>query len=349
VLSLRLQPTTDPHAAPGSTTAYFVEVIDRLAEIPGVRAVGASQHLPLTGFNWRGDLEIEGRPIPPGATPPSVTWRSIEGEYFRAMDIPLLGGRAFGDGDRRDAPAVVIVNEAMARRWWPNESPIGRRINVDSGTQDEWATIVGIVGSVRFAGLHSEPGDEIYRPLAQQSMGAMSIVLRTSGDPLAVAAPARRVVHALDPDVPISDVRALQQLVTSSVARPRIVMTLLLAFAGVGLALGAIGIYGVVAYSVGQRTREIGVRVALGAHHGAIVRMVIAEGLRFSLAGVALGIVGALAATRVMRSLVFEVSTTDPTTYAVLASLLVCIAGLASWLPARRAAKVDPMVALRAE
>ena len=264
------------------------------------------------------------------------------------MGIPLLRGRAFTAADRRESVPVVIVNDAFARAAWPGEDPIGKRFLAGNATRVGGpVTVVGVVGGVRHVSLDASPGPELYRPNAQTPMSAVTLVLRTTGDPLASAALARQTIHSADPDVPISDVRSLEQVISASVARPRLIMTLLLVFAGVGVMLGAIGVYGVIAFAVGERRREIGVRIALGADPAAVALSVVLHGVRYAAVGVAVGLVAALAGTRLMRSLVFGVTTTDPATFAALSALLVVVAALASYLPARQAARTDPMFALR--
>jgi ABC-type antimicrobial peptide transport system permease subunit len=210
-------------------------------------------------------------------------------------------------------------------------------------------TVVGVVGGVRHVSLDANPEPELYRPHAQTPMGAVTLALRTRGDPLALAGLARQTVQAVDADVPISEVRSLEQVMSESVARPRLIMALLLVFAGVGVVLGAVGVYGVIAYAVGERRREIGVRIALGAEPSRVAGSVVARGVRYASIGVVIGLAGALAVTRVMRTLVFGVSTTDPATFGLLSVFLVVVAAVASYLPARQAAKTDPMVALRNE
>jgi ABC-type antimicrobial peptide transport system permease subunit len=210
-------------------------------------------------------------------------------------------------------------------------------------------TVVGVVGGVRHISLDASPEPELYRPHAQTPMGAVSVVMRTRGEPLALAGLARQTIQAMDADVPISDVRSLEQVMSASVARPRLIMSLLLVFAGVGVVLGAVGVYGVIAYAVGERRREIGVRIALGAEPRRVAGSVVVHGLRYAVIGVAIGLAGSLAVTRVMRTLVFGVSTTDPATFVALSVFLIIVAALASYLPARQAARTDPMVALRVD
>jgi putative ABC transport system permease protein len=349
VLSFLIQPSSGQVRSPEQTRVYFDEMTRRVAALPGVEGVGAVQHLPLSGFNWSATLDIESQPIPATATHPSITWRSVVGDYFAAMRIPLRRGRLFTATDMRDAPPVVVINEAMAKHYWPGRDPVGERIRAGNGSRRDWATIVGVVGNVRFMGPETEPTDEIYRPNAQQGLVFMHFVVRTSGDPLAFAPSVRAAIRSLDGTVPIAQVRSLGDLFSASTATPRTIALLLLAFAGVGMVLGAVGIYGVISYAVTLRTRELGIRVALGAIEGRIVAMVVGEGLRLAMIGIAIGAVAAVFAARSLRTLVFGVATTDVSTYASVAAVLIAVALAAAYVPARRASRVDPLEALRGE
>jgi predicted permease len=340
--------TVAPTGRPGFRR-YVLDVVDRLRALPGVAAAGATHHLPLSGYSWDADLAVEGRPLAAGAVPPRAAWRIVTDDYFRTMAIPLRRGRAFTVRDDTGAPPVAIVNERLARRLWPGEEAVGRRVQAGHATRQRMATVVGVVGDVRHDGLAAEPPAELYVPFGQRMAGPMHLVVRTEGDALAQAAAVRAAARAVDGSVPIADLRTLDAVVATSVAQPRLVMVLLLLFGALGLALGAVGVYGVVAYAVGQRTREIGVRIALGAEWRTIVRLVIGGGVRYAAAGVGVGLVAALLLSRAMRGLVYGVAVTDPATYAALALLLVGIVLLASWLPARRAARVDPTVVLRGD
>jgi predicted permease len=349
VLTLRVQPTGETFGTREARADYYVRVLDRLRAEPGVRAAGALHHLPLTGFDWHNDVEVEGRPAEPGAAPFRPGFRTALGDYFGVMRVPLLAGRTFDARDDMRAAPVVIVSDAFARRWFGSAAAaVGHRVRPNA-TRGQWTTIVGVVGSVRHVSLAEDPEPEFYLAATQFPQGATAVVVRTAGDPRAAARRLREVVAAVDRTVPISDVRPADDLVGTSLAQQRVVMTLLLAFAAVGLALGAVGVYGVVSYAVARRTREIGVRVALGAGRPAVVRAVLGEGLGYALAGVGAGLAAAAVLTRAMRSLVYGVSPTDPLTFGGLALLLVAVAAAASWLPARRAARLDPVAALRAE
>jgi predicted permease len=348
-LTFRLQPSSGQLDSPDKVDAYFTAMTSRLAAEPGVSAVGAAQHLPLSGFNWQGNLEIETQPAAAKAELPHVPWRSVTGDYFGAMRIPLLRGRAFASTDTRAAPPVVIINNTMAKKFWPNVDPIGQRIKLGNATRREWATIVGVVGDVRFNSPDQPPGPEAYRPNAQQSLVFMHYVLRTRGDPLALLPRVRDAIRSLDKTVPIGEVRALDDLLASTVRTRRTVAQLLMSFAALGLLLGAVGIYGIISFGVSQRTRELGIRSALGALEGRIVTMVLGEGVRLAAVGILVGAVGAIAGGRSLRTLVYGVDTNDPWLFGGVALALGAVAVLASWIPARRASRVDPLTALRGD
>jgi predicted permease len=349
VLTFRIQPTSRQVGSAEQTTAYFTELTRRIAAIPGVSRVGAVQHLPLSGFNWKGALSIESRPIPPSRARPAVVWRSVVGDYFGTMRIPLLRGRLFDATDGGNAPPVILVSASMAAHYWPNANPIGERIRVGSSTRSEWATIVGVVGDVRSASPDAPGVEEVYRPNAQQNLKFMHFVVRTTIDPGSIVPSVRAAVHAFDPTVPVAEVQSLDAIFATSIGARRTVALLLATFAILGTMLGAVGVYGVVAYSVGQRTRELGIRSALGAVERRITWMVVREGLRLSSVGVALGIASALVAGRALQALVFGVRTTDPLVLASVAMAALIVAAAASYAPARRAARIDPLTALRGE
>ena len=341
--------TVAPSGRGTTRRQYVTDLMARLRALPGVVAVGATHHLPLAGESWDTDLTVEGRPLPTGAVPPRAAWRIVTEDYFRAMTIPLRDGRPFTTRDDAAAPPVVIVNERLARELWPGERAIGKRVQAGYATMLQMATVVGVVGDVRHDGMAAAPPAEVYVPFTQRLAGPMHVVMRTDDEALAHAAVVRETAQSVDAGVPVADLRTLDAVVATSVAEPRLVMALLLLFGALGLVLGAVGVYGVVSYAVGQRTREIGLRMALGAEWRTIVRLVIADGMRWAAAGVVLGLAAALLLSRAMQGLVYGVAVTDPATYAALALLLVGVVLLASWLPARRAARVDPAVVLRGD
>jgi predicted permease len=275
--------------------------------------------------------------------------RIIAGDYLRAMDIPLLAGRAFDARDVAGNERVVFINATLARTLFPGEDPLNRRITGGNVPAGQFARIVGVTGDVRHQSLDLAPTGEVYFPLAQYNMSFLTIVVRTSVDPRAVLESARRAVRQVDTMVPIVDLRTLESAVHGSMARRRVVLQLLSAFAVIGLVLGAIGVYGVVAYAVTQRTQEIGVRLALGAPRSSIVTMVVRDGLGYTATGLGAGVVAALALNGTLRGLVYDVSTTDPLTYVAVAAAVLAASTLASLIPAYRASRADPTIAMRRE
>lgn len=349
VATFLIQPTSGQLRSADDATTYFTEIARRVAAIPGVKSVGAAQHLPLTGFNWHGSLDIESRPIPATATHPSIVWRSVVGDYFGTMRIPLVRGRLFDATDRRDAPPVVVISASMAKHYWPDRDPIGERINLGNATQRHLTTIVGVVGDVRSAAPYAPPIEEAYRPNAQQGLKFMHYGVRVNAEPITLAKQIQAAVHSFDQTVPVAEMRSLNEIFASSTETSRVVTLLLASFALLGVVLGAVGIYGVISYSVGQRTRELGIRTALGAIERRITFMIVGEGLRTAGIGVAIGAVVALAAAHTLQSLLFEVSAADPKVYAAVVGALLGVAVAAAYFPARRAARVDPLTALRGE
>jgi putative ABC transport system permease protein len=279
---------------------------------------------------------------------PSVPIGMVSPDYFKTMGIPLLQGRTFTEQDVDGTPGVVIINESMARKFWPDENPIGKRIGALC-EKEMCRTIVGVVGDVRHEGLTKDLRPEIYLPYLQIPLNSMAIVIRTSADPMNLVAAARSQIQAIDPDQPVSNIRTLEQHLADSVAQPRLLMSLLSAFAALALVLAAVGIYGVISYSVAQRTHEIGIRMALGAETGDVLRLVLGRSMALVIAGIAVGLGAAMALTKVLSNLLFSVSATDPVTFILVSALLALVALAASYIPARRATKVDPMVALRYE
>ena len=267
--------------------------------------------------------------------------------YFRALGIPLFEGRPFTADDREGAPGVAIVSRELARRYWPGEDPVGKQVKLVF--DEDWRTVVGMAGDVKWGSLAGAAGPALYVPLAQGPTGAMRVVVRTSGDPAAASAGLRAAVASVDEDTPVSDVRTEDQLVSASLAQPRSATGLLAIFAALALALGSVGTYGVTAYAVSQQTREYGIRFALGAPRRHVLWLVVRRGAMLAAAGVALGLLGAFAATRLLSGALFGVSPVDPLTFTVVPLLLTVVVLAASYLPARRALRVDPMRVLRTE
>jgi predicted permease len=344
----RVSAPEDGYADPDRRRALFARLLDRAASYPGVESVAAVNPLPLRDPLNGLAIRVEGQFEDMRRTLPSADhYQMITPDYPRAMGIPLVDGRAFTDADRPGTPDVVLVSESLARKFWPAGDAVGKRIGYP--WPSPWLTVVGVVKDVKADSLTSSRTMTVYRPFAQAPITTMTVVARTSAQPALIADLLRATVAELDPNVPVSDVAAMEYVVASSMARPRFAMGLLSAFAAVALLLGAVGIYGVIAYAVSQRTREIGVRMALGATAGDTMWMVIRRGAMLAATGVALGTVGALVATRLFAGLLYGVSATDPATFATVALISGSVAILACYIPARRATRVDPAVALRAE
>jgi len=328
----------------------YRQLWDRLEHVPEVSAVGGVTSLPLSqAYAWT-PITVEGRTPLPGEKFLNADERIVGGHYFEAMGIPLRRGRFFNQQDDASKPRVVLVDEYMAEQVWPGQDPIGKRIHiVELKSDDPWQTVVGVVGRVKQDALDSDPRIAFYLPQTQYPTRAMTVALRSGHDPSGVWSAVKNELRKLDADLPMYYVRTMQQRVDESLARRRFSMLLLAVFAGVALALAAIGIYGVMAYLVNQGTREIGIRVALGATRRNIVSLVVRQGMTLGLSGVAIGLAGAFLLTRLIRSLLFGVEATDPVTFVGIALLLGLVALLASYIPARRASRVDPLVALRYE
>ncbi|HYL64210.1 MAG TPA: ABC transporter permease [Candidatus Methylomirabilis sp.] len=324
------------------------QMVERVRSIPGVRSAGMVTALPITG-GASTDFVIEGRPAPPANDEPSADIRSVDSGYFRAMGIPLLAGREFTEADNSTAKRVMAINETMARRYWPNENPIGQRVTMKDWGPPLTGEIVGVVGDVKTNGLDEAVGPMIYWPYFQFPEIFNTIVVRSDGDPSRLAPAVKAAIWSVNKHQPISQMGTMEQVLSESLARRRLYMILLGVFAGAALLLAGVGIYGMVSYSVSQRIREMGIRIAVGAERGDVLRMVLGQGARVALAGIAAGIVAALGLTRLMTSLLFGVSPTDPQTFAGVAGLLTLVAVGACFVPARRATRVDPMVALRHE
>jgi predicted permease len=350
VLTLELTMSGPKYDDPKAVVAAYRQLWSRLESLPGVTASGAVTSLPLSQmFAW-GPITVEGRVPPPGENFINADQRVVGGHYFEAMEIPLRSGRFFNEHDTPASPKVVVIDEYMAQQLWPNQDPIGRRIHYGGITdKDPWETVVGVVGRVKQYTLDSDSRIALYLPQTQYPTRAMNVVLRSAADPAALAPAVKQQIHELDSDLPLYNVRTMDQRLDESLAQRRFAMLLLTLFAGVALALAVIGTYGVMSYLVNQGTREIGIRIAMGATHRAIERLIVWKGLALALCGVAIGTTGAFAVSRLMRSLLFGVTPFDPFTFVAISLLLTLVTLLASYIPARRVAQIDPIVALRDE
>ena len=342
--------------------AFYRQLTERLTALAGVASVSAINHLPLAGDRWGIAVTIEGRPLPEPGHGIEAAFRVSRPDYFQTMGIPLRAGRDFTDSDRPDAPGVTIINETLARQHWPDEDPIGKRITLDDPRDTsrpvQWLTVVGVVKDVKQESWVDEPSNEIYLPF-QQSGGffrstarhyaSMTIVVRTKVEPRSLAQAAQDTVRSLDRNLPVSNVVTMGQVIADSLWQPRFNLQLIGFFASVALALAAIGLYGVMSYSIAQRTHELGLRMALGAQRGDVIKLVLSQGIKLTLLGLTLGLLASAALTRLMSNLLFGVSATDPTTFAAITLVLIGVAVIACLVPAHRATKVDPMEALRYE
>jgi putative ABC transport system permease protein len=349
ILTLRLQPTSSGYRAPGALTAYYDQVLARIAALPGVTAAGAIQHLPFSGINWIDAFEVEGQLVPSGGARPTAGYKMIAGDYFRAVGQRVVAGRPFTTADRAPGASRIIVNETFARKYFGSAAAaIDRRLRAGrSGAAGTWSTIIGVVGDVRTQSLDRPAEPELYTIVDGSGIPALMLAVRTDGDPLSLASAVRETVWSVDRNVPVADLQPMATLVGTTLARPRLLLTLLGAFAITGLALGAIGVYGVVAFGVVRRRREIGVRMALGATRASVVRLMLRESAGYAVIGIVAGTALALASSRAMKGLLFEVPATDAPTYVALAAGVGALVALASYWPARRAASVNPAESLR--
>jgi putative ABC transport system permease protein len=350
VLTVRVALPEARYSTPERIRAFYGELLDRIEHLPGVEAAGAVSSLPLSGSGSSGTVTIDTNAVPPENATPEADWRAITPGYFRAMGIALVRGRFFDARDNENGARVAIVDESLANTYWPNADPIGRRIKL-GGRQSTrpWMTVVGVVRPVRYRTLEAASRIGLYWPEAQNPRSALSLAIRTASEPAAMAATVQKQVLALDPDQPIYAVRTLEQLVSESVARRRLSMLLLSLFAGLALALAAVGLYGVLSYLVTERSHEIGIRMALGASRPQVMRLVLGQGLSLTLVGIAAGLAAAFGVTRLLSTLLFDVKASDPYTFGLMAVVLLAVATLAGFVPARRATRVDPMAALRQE
>ena len=350
------------------TIAFFKRLLENTRTLPGVEAVAAASGLPLGNNGWQTSFVVDGQPRPPRDQTPLMEACTVTPDYFRAMNIPLLRGRYFTEEDNRSflkgqdlskleegerlvaGVNSIIIDEEFARRHWPNEDAVGKRIKMGSDEKPRFLTVLGVVGRVKMDGLNQDSNYvQGYFPFWQLPFNGMTVIIKATGDPNKLIAAARDQVKQVDPDQPIYNIKTMDEIRAESVAPERLNLTLFSIFAGIALVLAVVGIYGVMSYTVTQRTHEIGIRMAIGAQQRDVFRMVIGQGMMLALIGIAIGLVGAFALTRLMASMLFGVTATDPATFAAISILLTAVALMACYLPGRRATKVDPVISLRYE
>ncbi|MCI0658091.1 MAG: ABC transporter permease, partial [Acidobacteria bacterium] len=342
-LDLLLPPVKYPD--PAQAAAFYERLVESVRGLPGVSAADVTTSTPFADSNSDTGFRIEGRPEPPPGVRVAAWYRQVSTDYLKTMGIPLVRGRLFDSRDSAQAPRVVLINESMAREYWPGENPVGKRI----GSTTKWREIVGVVGNVRHFGLDGQEPPAMYLPVTQVPSPGMTLVVRSKAEPASVIAAVRRAVWSMDRDLAPADVGTMEREIRGSLADRRFTLLLIGLFAALALVLAVVGVYGVTAYSVSQRTHEIGVRMALGAQKGHVLKLVLRQGLLLTGAGVIPGVFGALALTRVMKGLLFGISPTDPATFAWVVTLLFAVSASACYVPARRAARMDPVRALRNE
>ncbi len=353
ILTMRLALPQAVYGDNKSVVQFWTALQDRVAGLPGVESASMMLGLPPIRPINANDTQIEGFVPQPGGPLQNIDYWQVAGKkFFETMGIRLIEGRLFDDRDGEGSPPALVINQTMARTYWPGQSAIGRRVR--PGFRDPWFTVVGVVADVKNAGLDKPTGTELYLPyrlLASPGFAPRAgfLVVRAARDPLSMVRAVRAEIRALDAALPVAQVRTMDEVLAAARSRPRFLTLLLGLFSVVALALAAVGIYGVISYSVARRTSEIGIRMAMGARPDDILRMVLAQGLRLGAIGVAAGALGAIALTRLIRGLLFGVTAFDPWTFVSMAALLLAVTAAACWIPARRATRVDPMVALRYE
>jgi putative ABC transport system permease protein len=349
----------ESHYAPGPPLVnFYQQMIERVATQPGVKSASAVNFLPLSGWGDYCNLDIAGRPAPPPDQPFTAQYRVADWRYLQTMGIPVKAGRGFASSDGPDAQGVVLLNEALAKLYWPREDPIGKQIRIhlpptrspwQPVARDSWLTVVGVVQDVREWEWGEEKVAQVYLPYAQNPSRIMRLVVRTEGDPAPFTPTVRHAIEGVDPNQPVTEIRTMDEFLVAAVSQRRLSMLLLGSFAGIATLLAAVGIYGVMAYAVTQRSHEIGIRMALGAEPADVLRMVVGDGMRLAVIGLFFGIAASVVLTRYLESQLYGVKATDPTTFVGVVLGLAAIAVAACYFPARRATKVDPLVALRYE
>jgi putative ABC transport system permease protein len=351
LLTLQLGLLEAKYDKPAPRIAFYRQAFERLAALPGVQSVGAITALPIWGTGGNGSFSIESQPRPAPGHLPRANWDMVNPQFFATLGLTVKQGRPLTDADHETAPPVAVINETLARQYWPGENPVGKRFSRGDPELNDWVEIVGVVSDVRYPANYerSAARPQIYESLWQRTRGGTAVLLRTTVKPESLADPVRRAIASIDPDLPVSDVVTFERAVGREVANLQLAAQLLGGFALLGLLLAGIGVYGVISYSVAQRTNEIGLRLALGAQPADVLRMVVRQGMGLVVTGVAIGLAGAFALALAIRGLLHGISVVDPTTFGAVLAVVAGAAFLACWLPARRATKIDPSVALRCE
>lgn len=349
LLTLNIALPRQKYREPAESAAFFDRLLDRIRNLPGVIAGGGVDPLPMSGNDSTTGVLIEGQPFQAMANRPGAGERQVTPGYFEAMRIPLLEGRTFTAQDRADTPPVIVVNEALARRFFPGQRAIGKRLGLEEDGKLQWAEIIGVVGNIKHRRLDAEIKPELYEPYAQFPRNFMAVVVRTAVEPSSLAAAIRHEILQLDQDQPVFEIKTMEERLAQTLAQGRFVMLLLTIFAVLALSLAVIGIYGVMACFVSQRRKEIGIRLALGAQKSDVLKWVLAQGMSLAAIGVGVGLAASFGVTRIIARLLFGVGPTDLATLGGVSVLLGSVAFLACCLPARRASRVDPIVTLKAE
>jgi putative ABC transport system permease protein len=328
-------------------TAFYDDLLRGIRSVPGVRTAGAAVTLPIGGDDFGATYTVEGQPVPKPSEEPVAGYQIVTPGYFNAIGMKIVAGRDFDDGDSAEAPAVVMVNQTLARQAWPGTDPLGRRLRIGRNPSAPWQTVVGVVTDIRHLGPAAPPRPELYEVHAQSPFSFMAFVVRTEGDPYSTVGAIRHEIARLDPSLPLSGVRTMDEHLWRSLARPRFLSALTASFGGLALVLAVVGIYGLIGYTVTQRTREIAIRSALGARRGDVLRLVLSKALLLAAVGVVSGSLLALSLTKLLSGLLFGVTPGDPWTFAAVAALLMLSALVSALIPAIRAARIDATVALR--
>jgi predicted permease len=350
VLTMRIALPEATYSKPEQLRAFYATLLDRIQASPGVKSAGAINLLPLGGQASSGTTTIDSPLAAAAAEEPEVDMRTVTPDYFKSMGVSLVRGRFFDQRDTDTSQPVAIIDESLAQTYWPNQDPIGRRVHQgDRMANVPWVTVIGVVRHVRNRTLEARSRTEVYYPQAQRPSRSMSLTVLAAGNPMDLATTVQKEVSALDPELPVYRVRTMAEVMGESVARRRVALVLLAAFAGLALLLASVGIYGVMSYLANQRQREIGLRIALGSRRGQVLQLMIGQGMRTIAIGLLIGVLPALALTRLMSGLLFGVRPADPLALGGAAVLLLAVALVATFIPARRASNVNPMVALRYE